>query len=153
QGDRNVWVYDVLRGASIRVTTDGRSMAASWTANGNRIIFGSSMSGPENLYSKPADNRAGSDRLTTSPNNQRPSSVASDDQVVFFTESLPGNHDIWALPLTGDRQPHAIVKTRFDEQSPAISPDGQWLAYSSDETGRAEVYVQQYPGPGPRVPI
>jgi Tol biopolymer transport system component len=108
----------------------------------------------QNLFSQPADNSAASERLTTSPNQQRASSVASDGQVVFFTEAtLSGNHDIWALPSTGDRQPHAIVKTRFDEEHPAISPDGRWLAYSSDETGRTEVYVQQYPGPGPKVPI
>ena len=59
-------------------------------------------------------------------------------------------YDIWALPLSGERRPRPIVQTRFIEAYPDFSPDGHWLAYMSDESGRAEVYVQPYPGPGPR---
>ena len=54
------------------------------------------------------------------------------------------------LPLTGNRQPRPIVQTRFNEAYPDFSPDGHWLAYASNESGRTEVYVQPYPGPGPR---
>src|SRR5262249_23142657 len=61
--------------------------------------------------------------------------------------------DIWLLPLGGDRQPRPLRQTRFYESHPAFSPDGRWLAYSSNESGRLEVYVQPYPGPGVGKPI
>ena len=67
-----------------------------------------------------------------------------------FVETPPTGTDIWALPLSGDRQPRPILQTRYTETHPEFSPDGRWLAYASDESGRPEVYVQPYPGPGPR---
>ena len=74
-----------------------------------------------------------------------------DGQTLAFVEPRPETgQDIWVLPLTGNRQPRAILQTRFNEAYPDFSPDGQWLAYASNESGRTEVYVQPYPGPGPR---
>ena len=74
-----------------------------------------------------------------------------DGQALAFVEGRPetGN-DVWVLPVQGDRQPRAIIQTRFSEAHPDFSPDGRWLAYASDESGLSEVYVQPYPGPGPR---
>jgi hypothetical protein len=59
--------------------------------------------------------------------------------------------DIWTLSMTGDRNPHPVVQTAFVERGGQLSPDGRWLAYSSNETGQFEVYVQAFPGPGPRM--
>ena len=74
-----------------------------------------------------------------------------DGQTLAFVEPRPETgYDIWVLPLTGDRQPRPIIQTRFNEAYPDFSPDGRWLAYASNESGRNEVYVQPYPGPGPR---
>ena len=69
-------------------------------------------------------------------------------------QSGPANGtDIWTLSLEGDRRPHPFLQTRFDEDYPDFSPDGRWLAYVSNQSGRAEVYVQPYPGPGVRQQI
>jgi eukaryotic-like serine/threonine-protein kinase len=56
--------------------------------------------------------------------------------------------DIWVLPLVGDRKPWPLAQTKFNESQPRFSPDGHWIAYTSDESGRSEVYVQPFPGPG-----
>jgi dipeptidyl aminopeptidase/acylaminoacyl peptidase len=70
---------------------------------------------------------------------------------LIYTQNDPTtDNDIWSLPLDGERHPRAIVQTRFNEEFPEISADGRWLAYTSNESGRREVYVQPYPGPGPR---
>jgi hypothetical protein len=70
--------------------------------------------------------------------------------LAFVENNSETGNDIWVLPLQGDRRPRAIIQTRFSEAYPDFSPDGRWLAYASDESGRGEVYVQPYPGPGPR---
>ena len=61
--------------------------------------------------------------------------------------------DIWALSLQGERKPVPVVRSDFDEREAMFSPDGKWIAYSSDESGRAEVYVQPFPGPGLKIPV
>lgn len=64
-----------------------------------------------------------------------------------------GQSDLWVLPLFGDRKPFPFLQRNFDERQAQISPDGRWIAYSSNESGRAEVYVQSFPKPGSKVEI
>ena len=78
-----------------------------------------------------------------------PGSFSTDDGVLAFVETRPqSREDIWLLPMQGEGVPQALLMTRWSERSPEFSPDGRWLAYESDETGRYEVYVIPYPGPG-----
>jgi hypothetical protein len=79
--------------------------------------------------------------------------VPSGDSLVFVLNDPATRNDIWLLPLTGDRTPRALVKSRFSEGTPRVSPDGRWLAYASDESGRAEVYVQSFPDGGDRIQV
>ena len=89
--------------------------------------------------------------LTDSQNNLYPSSVSPDGKVLlFFTGnalSSTGN-DLWLLPVVGEAKPKVFVQTEFNETYPAFSPDGRWVAYSSSESGRNEVFVVPFPGPG-----
>ncbi len=151
QGDRNVWVHDLVRGTLTRLTSEARNARAIWTPDGTRITYGSTTAGNENIFWKPADGSRPAERLTTSDNLQYSAVWSPDGQTLAFVEGRPetGN-DVWVLPVQGDRQPRAIIQTRFNEAYPDFSPDGHWLAYASDESGRGEVYVQPYPGPGPR---
>jgi hypothetical protein len=151
QGDRNIWVHDLSRGTLTPVTFEGRNARAIWTPDGTRLTYGSATAGNENLFWKPLDGSGLADRLTTGDYLQVAASWSPDGQTLAFVEAHPetGN-DIWVLPLTGERRPRAIIHTRFSEAYPAFSPDGHWLAYASDESGRNEVYVQPYPGPGLR---
>jgi serine/threonine-protein kinase len=86
---------------------------------------------------------------------QFPNSLSPDGRLLAFSELSPGvrTRDIWVMPLEGDRTPTPFLTTPFNERSPAFSPDGQWIAYVSDESGNDEVYVQPYPGPGGKLAI
>src|SRR5262249_36860578 len=102
-------------------------------------------------FVRPADGSGPAEQLTSSPNLQFAATWSPSDKALVFVESNPGSgYDILVMPSSGDRHPHSLVQTRFAEAYPDFSPDGHWLAYASDESGRTEVYVQPYPGPGPR---
>jgi serine/threonine-protein kinase len=151
QGDRNIWVHDLARGLLTRLTSEARNARAIWTPDGKRVIYGSTTGGNENLFVRPGDGSGSPERLTTSPNLQVAAAWSPSDSALLFVEFRPktGN-DILAMLPSGDRQPRPIVETRFPEAYPDLSPDGRWLAYASEESGRGEVWVQPYPGPGTR---
>jgi serine/threonine-protein kinase len=152
--DRNVWIDDIERGALTRVTSEGRNSRAIWTPDGSRVAFAGTTAGSDNLWWKAADRSGAADRLTSSPNIQMPGSFSPDGKTLAFLELSPTTgYDVWTLSLGGDPRPHPIVQTQFNETYAEFSPDGHWLAYVSDESGRDEVYVQPYPGPGPRTRI
>ena len=153
QGDRNVWMYDVARGATSRIATEGRNMAPAWTPDGQRVTFGSSPGGQENLFWTLADGSGTPERLTTSAQIHRASSWSPDGRVLAFVAGdviSQNGRDIMFLEA-GKERPFAA--SRFDELYPEFSPDGKWFAFTSNESGRSEVYVTPYPGPGPRVPV
>jgi serine/threonine-protein kinase len=151
QGDRRIWMHDLARGTLTPVTSEARNARAIWTPDGTRITYGSATGGNENIFWKAADGSGQAERLTTSDYLHIAASWSPSGQELLFIDSPPETgYDIWVLPLSGDRRPRAIVQTRFADAYPDLSPDGRWLAYASDESGRSEVYVQPYPGPGPR---
>ena len=146
----DIWIYDVHRGTLTRLTFEGYDNMPLWTPDGERVTFSSSRAGgPENLFWKPADGSGEAERLTTSEYTHHPLSWSPDGQVLAFREDHPttgGN--IWMLPMEGERKPQPFSQTPFNEDTAVFSPDGRWLAYVSDESGRFEIYVQPYPGPG-----
>jgi Tol biopolymer transport system component/predicted Ser/Thr protein kinase len=153
QGDRNIWIHDLTRGTLTRFTSEARNARAIWTPDGTRVTYGSATGGNENIFWKPADGSGPAERLTTG-DTASAASWSPDGQTLVFVQQPQGTGtDIWILPLSGDRRPRALLQTRFNEAYPDVSPDGRWLAFATDESGRSEVYVQPYPGPGPRQQI
>lgn len=147
--DDDIWSYDVERGILRRMTFGFENQSATWSPDGRRFTFASARDGVFNLYLGSTDGEGAQQRLTTSTNAQSPGSWSVDGKHLVFVENDPSTRgDLWTLLLDGDRRPRAIVKSPFDEQSPALSPDGRWLAYTSDETERVEVYVEAFPGAG-----
>jgi eukaryotic-like serine/threonine-protein kinase len=155
---RQVWLYDLSRETLTRLTFEGSADGTpAWTPDGKRIVFQSNKEGSAlNLFWLLADGSGGLERLTTSENGQAPSSWSPDGQLLAFTELNPSTGwDIWVLRL-GDpsagsgrsRKAQPFLQTQFTEGAPRFSPDGNWLAYVSNESGRYEIYVQPYPGPG-----
>jgi len=144
-----VWLYDLSRDALSRFTLEGdQNGAPVWTPDSKRIVFLSTKEGPQNIFWQLADGSGGLERLTTSEHRQGPTSWSPDGQLLAFVEVNPNKRfEIWVLRM-GDRKAQPFVQTRFNEGAPRFSPDGRWLAYNSDESGRYEVYVQPYPGPG-----
>ena len=149
-GSSDIWIYDIPRGTLTRLTAEGYNFGPLWTPDGKRVTFGSSRGGgPLNLFWKPADGSGPKEQLTESGRFQVPSSWSPDGQVLAFFERHPtAGWGIWVLPLQGERKPRPFLQNRFGERGAVFSPDGHWLAYISNESGRREVYVQAYPGAG-----
>jgi len=146
----DIWIHEIQRPTSLtRFTldpsTDGFGV---WSPDGARIAF-TSYRGGYSLFWKASDLSGKDEELLTGGDAKYPSSWSSDGQLLAYVEvgnQTSGN--IWVLPIGGDRKPRLFLDTPFDERSPMFSPDGKWLAYASNASGRKEVYVQPYPGPG-----
>jgi Tol biopolymer transport system component/predicted Ser/Thr protein kinase len=148
--ETQVWLYDLTRETPTRLTFEGNANAyPAWTPDGNRIAFTSkSKEGPQDLFWQLADGSGGLERLTTSEYVPFSMSWSPDGQMLAFVEINPTTgYDIWVLRMS-DRKAQPFLRTPFTEGAPRFSPDGRWLAYVSDESGRFEIYVQPYPGPG-----
>jgi eukaryotic-like serine/threonine-protein kinase len=145
----DVWVYESTRGALTRLTTEGSNSRPTWTPDGKRVTFRSFREGTSSIVQKLADGSGMEERLLTNKYPSFPGSWSPDGSVLAFSESTPtDDEDLWILPMHGDRTPRPFLQTHFAEWGPGFSPDGHWIAYTSDESGRSEVYVRPYPGPG-----
>jgi eukaryotic-like serine/threonine-protein kinase len=148
--ETQVWLYDLSRETLSRFTFEGNdNIFPVWTPDGKWIAFNSNKEGSaHNIFWLLADGSGGLERLTTSEYGQAPSSWSPDGQLLAFVEFNPTTGaDIWVLRM-GDRKAQPFLRTPFNEAAATFSPDGRWLAYTSDESGRFEIYVQPYPGPG-----
>ena len=144
-----LWVYELARGTLSRLNLSGLIPYPIWTPDGKRVTFRAALNGPVNLYWMAADGSGAPDRLTTSENFQYPGSWSPDGQVLTFADAdSTTGWDIWTLKLEGDRKPRPFLQTPSNESGATFSPDGRWLAYVSDESGRDEVYVRAFPGSG-----
>ena len=112
-----------------------------WTPDGHWITF---QSDPNNLYHKAADGSGPAERLTTSQDTQVPTSWTPDGKLLAF-HTLGGNQGIWLLLMEGERKPELLISSPNFECCARFSPDGQWLAYVSNETGRNHIHVRSYP--------
>ena len=147
--ETQTWLYDLSQETLTRFTFEGNSnQNPVWTPDGKRIAFESNKEGSQNLFWQLADGSGGLERLTTSEYTHAPNSWSPDGQLLAYIEVNPATgRDIWVLRL-GDHKAQPFLRTPFNETAPRFSPDGRWLAYVSDESGRNEIYVQPYPGPG-----
>jgi Tol biopolymer transport system component len=147
----DLWLYDVSGGNSQRFTIDPASdNSPVWAPDGSRIVWSSSRDGGvSNLYQKAAS-RAGEDTLLLkSDHPQYPTDWSRDGRFIIYRQDDPKTKsDVWVLPMTGSDKAKPVVQTDANEITGTISPDGQWLSYASDASGRYEVYVQGFPGGG-----
>ena len=152
--NHDFYFYDFSRGVLSKVTTDGLSHDPVWTPDGKRLAFRSWQSGGMTMWWMPADRSAGPERLDPAGTRQSPVSFSPDGKFLAFDQKdSQTQDDAWVLPLEGNRTPQPVAKSKFGEGSMKFSPNGRWVAYSSNESGKAEVYVQAFPGPGPKVQI
>jgi len=145
----DVWIYDILRATLTQLTFEGAADVPLWTSDGKRIVYVSAKAGARGIFWKPADGSGPEERLMTSEFGPLSSSPSPDGQTLAYYEPRPATgNDIWVVPLEGERKPKPFLQTPFSEGAPMFSPDGRWVAYSSDQSGRFEIYVQPFPGPG-----
>jgi Tol biopolymer transport system component len=145
-GQSVVWLLDFSRGTSTRFTFGSCvATAAVWSPDGSRIIFASSREGNLDLYQKLASGARDEELLLQSSENKYPTSCSRDGRFLLYYAIDPKSKaDLWVLPLSGDKKPFPFLRTEFNEQYGRFSPDGRWVAYSSDESGRDEIYVRSF---------
>jgi Tol biopolymer transport system component len=150
----DIWLHNLARATTSRFTFGGRNYFPVWSPDGTRIVFASDRDGVGRLYLKPTDGAGKEELLLKSLSPNLPTDWSRDGRfVIFHQNDAKTKTDIWVLPLSGDGlvvpgKPFPFLQTEFNETYPKLSPDGKWLAYTSDETGRDEVYVQMFPSPG-----
>jgi Tol biopolymer transport system component len=154
-GPRDVWIEDLVRGTSTRVTNSADNFAAAWSPDGQWIVLARGTPN-RNLYRRSLTAGALDEPLTKSPNWQEPAAISPDGTKLIYREIDPiSGVDIWVLDLPpagsgtvvapGDPRARPLVKTSFAENDPTLSPDGRWFAYQSNESGRFEIYVRTFP--------
>jgi serine/threonine protein kinase len=151
----DIFTYDFARGGEpTKMSFDGASHWPSWTPDGRRLTFRSWKTGTMTMWWMPADRSGQPEQLTNIGSMQSPESWSPDGKTLAFTQmdDPQSGSDIYTLTLDGDKKPHALVRTKFSEGSPKFSPNGAWLAYSTNESGQPEVWAMAYPA-GKHVPI
>jgi len=151
----DLWIYDIERGTKTKLTTDPSiNHWPVWSPEGSRLVFDSSRGkygAGHALYEKLA-NGATPERLLLEPEPGMDGLVAldwsRDGRIVFMAHPVgTANRDLWVLPPSGDRKPFPYLMTPFDEIEASLSPNGRWLAYTSNESGSYQVVVRSFPDP------
>jgi Tol biopolymer transport system component len=150
QGNTDVWLIEVGRGVASRFTfaasNDGFPL---WSPDGRRLAFGSEPKGVYDLVEKPLSGAGDEQPLLVTVEPKNPLAWSPDGRVLLYATQHPGTGpDLWAVPLAGERKPFPVVQTPFEETTGQFSPDGRWVAYQSNESGPAQIYVRSFPGPG-----
>ena len=148
----DIWIYDLLRGGRTRFTSDPlNDNLPVWSPDGKTIVFTSDRNAPPDLFIKPADGTTNETLLYHSQERKQPSDWSRDGRYLAFDASTirnPDHGDIWIMPMTGERKPFLLLRGPFDERGGTFSPDGNWLAFVSNESGRYELCVTSFPTPG-----
>jgi len=150
-----VQIYDIVRGTLFPLTTDGENWLPEWSPDGKQIAFWSKRTEGSGVFCKFVNGSDTLEQLNSKPSPGGvllPYSWSGDGKLIACTVQNPGG-DIWILPLDGDRIPQPLIETKHKEFNPTFSPDGRWLAYVSNESGSAEVYLIRYPDNGLRIPV
>jgi len=156
-GTSDVWLYDVLRGSSYRLTSHprGLSIFPLWSPDSAYVGYSSDWQDPSRLYRKAASGAGGEEVLFES----QPPIMRADDwsrdgrNLIGETGNAAGLGNLWVLPLSGDRKQYQFLHSEFREMQARISPDSRWVAYVTNRTGRNEVYVTSFPIAGAQTQI
>lgn len=139
----NIWVVDLEKGGTGLRLTNTFSQMPVWSPDGTRILHNAGNS----IVVRSATGSGDAETLV--PRTAFPTAWSPDGRFILYTErGVKTRMDIWALPLFGDKKEYQLLNSAFDEQNPQLSPDGRWLAYTSDETGTPEVYVKSFSADG-----
>jgi Tol biopolymer transport system component/tRNA A-37 threonylcarbamoyl transferase component Bud32 len=144
---RDIWVFDLARGTAAKLTFDPKDdMNPVWSPDGSRIAFTSDRRGVRNLYVKSASGTGAEELLAESNAEQNAEDWSRDGSSIVYNTLTAGNaRDLWTVS-PDNRKPQPFLATKFNEDEAQFSPDGKWIAYRSNESGRSEVYVQPFAG-------
>ncbi|HEY6945407.1 MAG TPA: protein kinase [Candidatus Acidoferrum sp.] len=152
-GSEDLWIYDFSRNTLMRLTFGsggGGSAAPIWTPDGRKVLY-RSRTPTLSFRSKPADGSGAEETLFSKELEDpgaTPFTVSPDGKTLLFGRNTTGAFGIYAISLDGSAKTQPFLQSTFSQSNPRFSPDGHWVVYMSNESGRDEIYVQPYPGPG-----
>jgi serine/threonine protein kinase/Tol biopolymer transport system component len=154
----DVWLVDTARGGRVRFTSNPENdNFPIWSQDGMTIAFQSNQKGiPGEIYRKSAVGSGPEELLLSTVAVTHPMDWSPDGRFLLYRSQPLGANtsqwNLWAVPVDGDRKPFPVVQTKFDERDGQFSPDGKWIAFESNETGRYEIYIQPFPS-GSKIPV
>ncbi len=155
-GGQDLFTYDAVRRTVTRVSQGtGASANPTWSSDGRRIFF-ATFAGARvwNIYAVSSTESSRPERvLPPSDQMQWPCSVSPDGRLILYAEGTDTTTDLWVAPIDGSAAPQRVTNTPFREMDGKFSPDGKWIAYTSTESGRTEVYIRSFPIASDRIPI
>jgi serine/threonine-protein kinase len=147
-----IYIYDTSNDRITRLTFAGNSESPVWTPDGKHIAYQSERASGMGIFWKPADGTGIEETLLTNAKEdsfELPISFTPDGRVMaYIYQDTQNKRGFRLLSMDGERKPNTYLQTTSFTGSATFSPDGRWIAYTSDESGRYEVYVRPYPGPG-----
>jgi len=152
----DIWTIDVERDVPARLTSDPRpDRSPAWSPDGQTLYFGSTRTSVFDIYRRSLGGSATDEIVWASPENKLPTSVSRDGVLLVERDMAAAGtgRDIWALPLSAGAQPYPVFATTFDEVAAHFSPDGHWVSYLSDQSGRRSVHVAPFPVTGQSVRV
>ena len=144
-GRRDIWLRDLVRGAESRLTSDGDSMAPVWASQGTSVAFASARGKPPDVYVLDLDTGRGDREVTTGDDVDIPQDWSADGASILYSRQGATGLDLSIMHVDTGRTESLPLNTRFSEWQARLSPDGRWIAYVSDETGRNDVFVAEFP--------
>jgi eukaryotic-like serine/threonine-protein kinase len=149
----SLWLIDIARGNTSRLTFGTHQETSPvWSPDASRIAFSSNREGSPQIYQRPLIGGGSEELLVKSDLYAEPDDWSPDGHFLVY-ETFGLSTDLWLFPFSGERKPIALATTPFNEDSARFSPDGRWVAYTSNESGRTEVYVQPVPPTGEKWPV
>jgi serine/threonine-protein kinase len=152
ENGQDVWVLDLAQHTRTRLTFDTSASWPVWMRDGRRIAFARTANPGLQIWWVPADGSGAPESLVTTPGAWYPAAFEPDGRglVVHGQRAGKSGVEIARITLAGDHAPQTVLADAFFTYDPTLSPDGRWMAYMSNESGRNEIYVRPYPGPGGR---
>jgi serine/threonine protein kinase len=145
---RDIWLFDLGRGAMSRFTYNpADDVNPVWSKDGSRIYFTSDRKDARDIFQKKVDATEEEELIFASPQIKYIEDLSLDGRLLIYNSPSGNNNsdDLWLLPLDGERNPRPFLNTQFFENQAAISPDGRWVAYRSNKSGRSEIYLATFP--------
>ena len=149
-GSWDLWIYDIERGLRTRFTFDEATESFPiWSPDGTELVFASDRGGTFSLYRKAVDGTGEAELLYESETNLFPTDWSPDgEHVLFFESTSDRGYELWVLSLSGNPEARHLRSTEYIEGAAVFSPDGRWVAYWSEESGQAEIYIMPFERPG-----